>query len=96
MNKSIILGGIVIFLIGLMANIPSIILGMVGSPITSEGDAMNLILDELENTPVVEEGPPSQDIISNAKDSINLLSSVPIILMVVGISILLLGLFIPK
>lgn len=95
MNGKIILAGFIILAIGFIANIPSIILGMAGSPIKSEGDAMNKILDEFQKTPIVSDNPQSQDIIKNTKGSISLLDSVPTILMIIGALIIIFGLFIP-
>ena len=94
MNGNIIVAGIIIFVVGFVANIPSIILGMAGSPIKSEGDAMITILDELQETPIVKETPQTQDILDNTKGSISLLNSIPTILMIIGFLIIILGLFV--
>ena len=94
MNGRIILIGLAIFGISLIANLPSIILGMAGSPIKSEGDAMIRILDEFQDTPIVKENSQSQEVLSNTKRSIGILNSIPSIIMIIGFLIIIIGFFI--
>jgi len=94
MNGKAILIGFIIFTVGFIANVPGIILGMAGSPIKSEGDVMIKVLDELQETSIVQENSQAKNILKETKGSISLLNSIPTIIMVLGILIAILGLFV--
>jgi len=91
MNLKIILIGIALIIIGFVSLVPSIVLRVAGSEITSEGQAMGMVLDNLGE---VANNSNVDNIVNNAKSSISILELIPIMFIVVGFIILIIGLIV--
>lgn len=90
MNFRCIIAGLLIVGIGIFLLLPSIILTIAGSPIKGETDLGRLIVNGLVEH---SENEVTGNIARNVNSSFNIIDSIPHILIIIGLIIVVIGLF---